>query len=93
MVQMQRFCALWRDGMNVDAHQPSCNVLIELSGRFFDHLTARDVDDGCVVRFDVAAWKEPSIEAAVVDQKDPIGGRPEHYAGTSDMPGSERQTR
>ena len=90
---MQRLGALRRNRMNIDAHQPPRNALVKLRAGFFDHLTARYVDDRRVFRFHMPTRKQPSIQPPVMHQKNPIGIRSKHNTRASDMPRSKCQTR
>ena len=53
------------------------------------HFAASRIADERIVRLDMAAGKQPTLQAAVEDKKDAVSGGSEHQAGAGDVTGIE----
>jgi hypothetical protein len=70
------------NSVDVEAGERRGGVRGELSTGLFDDFAASGIPDLGIFRFDVAAGQEPTLQAAVVNQKDTLG------VGGKDNPGA-----
>jgi len=86
VVQMERFVAPRRDAVYIHSHQQWRGLGAQDCAGLFDHLAASRVPDKRIVRLDVAAGKQPALQAAMQHQQDAVLGGAEHQAGAGDVP-------
>ena len=79
-----------RDAVDVQAGQGGLRRIGSQDGAgLFDHLAAAGGADIGVFGFDVAAREQPAVQAAVMDQQQPLAPGAKDQAATGDVAGAE----
>jgi hypothetical protein len=89
VMEMVWFLALGRNTVDVEADNGRFLLWLEDGARFFEDLPAGSIGQSGVLGFDVAAGKEPAVEATVVDEENAAGIGRDDETGAGDVAGCE----
>ena len=81
--------AVGGDAVDVHAAESGRWIRQEIGAGLLDHLTASSLPDLHILGLNVAAWEQPPVQAAVMDQEQAFAVGSQHQAGASDVAGVE----